>query len=118
MEDRNENLALFNSNCIYLFGFLGFHSEIEGYNVAVNDQDFVMRARSYRKFEFLDDQKINLLLGSKSRGDSKTIHIHDGMKPKYYYFNMVKGQFKNAYMAEYDENYGNFLIHILPNNSN
>lgn len=118
MEDRDENQSHFISNTLYLFGYLGYHSEIDGYKVAINDQEFVMRALTFRKFEFLDDQKISLTLGSKSRGDSKTIHIRDGMKPKYFYFNMVRGQFKNAYMSEYDESFAQFLINILPSETN
>ena len=90
-ENRAANMRLFNDNSIYLFGFLGYHTEIEGYEVAVNEEEFIMGALSFRKFTFTDKESLTLFLGSKSRGAYETIVISDGMKPKFYYFNMVKG---------------------------
>lgn len=117
MEDRKENVTLNQSNTIYLFGLLGFHKSISGYPVSVNDSEFIVHGLTYHSYDFLDDQKIHLLLGSKSRGAHKHLHIHDGMQPKFYYFNLVKGSFKNAWISEYDSDFGYFLSHILEKES-
>ena len=118
MEDRGENHKLFNDNKVYLFGLLGFHQSIDGYPVTVNDAEFTIHELSYREYEFLDDQRIHLMLGSKSRGAHEHLHVKDGMRPKFYYFNMVKGSFKNAWIAEYKENFGLFLTKILKKEGN
>lgn len=113
MEDRGENLNLYNDNKVYLFGLLGYHESIAGYPITVNDAEFIVHGLTYHEYEFLDDQRINILLGSKSRGAREHLHIKDGMRPKFYYFNMVKGSFKNAWIDEYQENFGLFLTKIL-----
>lgn len=117
MEDRDENYLLSHSNTIYLFGLLGYHQSISGYPISLNDSEFIVHGLTYHSYEFMDDQRIHLLLGSKSRGASEHIHIKDGMKPRFFYFNLVKGSFKNAWISEYKENYGMFLSCILKKES-
>ncbi|MEO9533273.1 MAG: hypothetical protein ABJG68_10065 [Crocinitomicaceae bacterium] len=112
-ENRAENMALFNENSIYLFGFLAYHTEIEGYEVTLNEEEMIIGELSFRKYEYEDKEDVNLLLGSKSRGAYESVKIEEGMKPKFYYFNMVKGSFKNAWIAEYDLFYGIYLSKIL-----
>jgi hypothetical protein len=113
MENRKENEELFKQNTIYLFGLLGHHSEIPGYDVAVNDDEFIMLELSYRQYEFEDDTKVILKLGSNMRGHETHIHIKDGMFPKFYFFNQVKGSFKNSWISQHDKYFGQYLIHIL-----
>lgn len=117
MEDRSENYNLAKSNTIHLFGLLGYHQSISGYPIKVNDSEFIIHGLTYHTYDFLDDQKIDLLLGSKSRGADKQLHVKDGMRPKFYYFNLVKGSFKNAWISEYKENYGFFLTNVLKKES-
>jgi hypothetical protein len=113
METRASNLKLINENAVYVFGLLGHHSAIPGYEITVNDKEFLMNELTYRKFDYQPKDKVLLRVGSKSRGAEKRITIEGGMKPKFFYFHMVKGSFKNAWIDEYSPNFGMFLTHIL-----
>ena len=42
-EDQTENLNLFENNLIYLFGFIGHHQDIEGYNLEINGKNTLGR---------------------------------------------------------------------------
>ncbi|MFT4601764.1 MAG: hypothetical protein ACI857_001947 [Arenicella sp.] len=113
MENRVENLSLMNSNTVYLFGLLGHHSSIPGYKVLVNEQDHMINELTYFKLDCMDKEKIYIRLGSKSRGAEKRLAIEEGMRPKFFYFHMVKGSFKNAWIDEYSPNFGMFLSQVL-----
>jgi hypothetical protein len=113
MENRAENLKLMNDNTVYLFGLIGHHSAIPGYEVTVGEDKMIMNELSYKKFTYENKNQVLLRVGSKSRGAEKRVTISDGMKPKFYYFHMIKGSFKNAWIDEYSPNYGMFLISIL-----
>lgn len=113
MEDRGENMAMHRSNDVYLFGFLGYHLEIEGYDVQIQDNDFIMRSLSYRHYTYPIKTDVTLQLGSKVRGANTSFKMEERMYPKFFYFNMVKGSFKNAYIDEYSLSFGTFLTKIL-----
>ncbi|MEX1001363.1 MAG: hypothetical protein WDZ35_04545 [Crocinitomicaceae bacterium] len=113
MEDRDENLKLLHDNSLYLFGFLGYHQEIEGYEVAVNDEEFIMKSLSYRVYEFEEDEKVRIQLGSSLRGTTQEIRVQRKSFPRFYNFHLLRGSFKNAWIGEYDKNFGLFLTHIL-----
>ena len=113
MEDREENLKLQKEKKVYLFGFLGYHEEIDGYDVQVNDEDLVMRSLSYRVYEFEDVDQIEIQLGSSLRGTKEYVRIEKNMDPKFFNFHMVTGSFKNAWIGEYDQSLGLFLTQIL-----
>jgi hypothetical protein len=113
MEDRKENDTLFRSNDIYLFGFLGHHEEIAGYEIELNKEDFILVALTFRKTTFLEGDRVSLQLGSKVRGTAVEFSVREGMYPKYYYFQMVRGSFKNSSIREYDRNFAMFLTQIL-----
>lgn len=113
MENRNENLLLHQANTIYLLGFLGHHQEIEGYSIKIQDEQFVMHALSYKEFTYPVKTDVEIQLGTKSRGKKVYFKMEERMFPKYYYFNMVKGSFKNAWIDEYGLSFGVFLTNIL-----
>lgn len=113
MEDRNENLLLHHSHSIYVFGFLGFHQDIPGYDVKVQETEFVMQSLTYKVSTFPVKTKVTVQLGTNSRGSKVECYIEERMFPKFYYFNMVKGSFKNAWIDEYSLSYGVFLSKIL-----
>ena len=113
MEDRGDNMALHRSNDVYLFGFLGYHQEIEGYEVEIQEEDFTMRALTYRHYSYPVKTDVTVQLGSKIRGAKTSFKMHERMYPKFLYFNMVKGSFKNAYIDEYSLSFGVFLTRIL-----
>ena len=113
MEDRAKNLKLHQSCDVYLFGFLGFHKQIEGYDVKIQDKEMLIRALTYRKFNFEPKTGISLQLGSKSRGTRTSFVTEEDMYPKFYYFTMVKGSYKNAWIDEYSLSFGLFLTKIL-----
>jgi hypothetical protein len=116
-ENRGENLNLFNEKSIYLIGFLGYHYAIEGYEVKLDEKEMVLYELSFMKFSYENKKLVKLLLGSKSRGANQTVKIKEDMKPHFFYFNMVKGSFKNAWIAEYDLFYGIYLSKILKKSS-
>ena len=113
MEDRSENLALHRSNTVYLFGFLGYHKEIEGYEVSIQDDSFIIHALTYKVFTYPIGTDVNVQLGSKMRGKQTGFIMEERMYPKFFYFNMLKGSFKNAWIDEYALSYGTFLTQIL-----
>jgi hypothetical protein len=115
MEDRATNDSLFRSTDVYLFGLLGHHQEIEGYEVSLGDDSFTMHALSCRKHSYQVGEEILLQLGTKVRGASVQIKIREYMYPKFYYFSMLRGSFKNATIQEYPLEYGLFLSKILSN---
>lgn len=113
MEDRGDLMALHQTNKVYLFGFLGHHREIQGYNVKIQDEEFIMKALTYREYEFPVKTKVAVQLGSKARGAKVHCIMEERMYPKFYYFNVVKGSFKNSWIDEYGLAYGHFLTQIL-----
>lgn len=113
MEDRGENLNLHKENKVYLFGLLGYHNEIDGYEVALQDKDFIMHALTYREFQYPPKSTVTVQLGSKTRGTTTSFLMEENMFPKFFYFSMVKGSFKNAWIDEYSLSFGIFLKHIL-----
>ena len=113
MENRNENLTLHQANKVYLFGFLGHHQEIEGYDIKIQEDRFVMHSLSYKEFSYPIKTDVEVQLGTKSRGKKVYFKMEERMFPKHYYFNMVKGSFKNAWIDEYGLSFGIFLTNIL-----
>ncbi|MBD3636661.1 MAG: hypothetical protein HUJ25_04910 [Crocinitomicaceae bacterium] len=113
MENRNENLELFKDNKVYLFGFLGYHQDIDGYDVEIQDESFIMRALTYREYSYPPKTDVTLALGSKIRGTEISFKMEERMFPKFFYFNMIKGSFKNAWIDEYSLSFGTFLTQIL-----
>lgn len=113
MEDRDSNEVLFHAPEVYLFGFLGYHEEIDGYEVSINKKDYTMHALTFRKESFSDNERIDLQLGSKARGTSVEFEVSEKKEPRYYYFSMVRGSFKNAMIKQYDRDFAMFLTQVL-----
>ncbi|MEZ4924259.1 MAG: hypothetical protein R2780_13890 [Crocinitomicaceae bacterium] len=113
MEDRDSNEVLFRSPEVYVFGFLGYHEEIDGYDIEVNKDQYVMHALTYRKRSFAAGDHVNIQLGSKTRGAEVQFKAKEDMVPKFYYFSMIRGAYKNAIIKEYDKHFGMYLTRIL-----
>lgn len=113
MEYRTENLMLFKQTKIYLIGLLGYHSSINGYNVTIDGESLLVKELSYHEFDFEAGDKVHLRLGSKSRGAEKYIYMEEREYPKFYYFALIKGSYKNAWIDEYSPSFGVFLTKIL-----
>ncbi|UKN02383.1 hypothetical protein K6119_02460 [Paracrocinitomix mangrovi] len=116
MENRDENLVLHKSRDVYLFGFLGYHQEIDGYDVSIQNDEFVMPSLSFKKYAFKSKTDVTVGLGSKMRGAKTSFRIEEKMYPKFIYFKMISGSFKNAWIDEYPLSFGLFLTHILRKN--
>jgi hypothetical protein len=113
MEHRGENLELHKDLKVYLFGFLGHHLLIDGYQVKIQDESITLHSLTYRVFAYPSKTDVIIQLGSKSRGAKTSFKMEEGMYPKFFYFNMVKGSFKNAWIDEYSLSFGLFLTEIL-----
>ena len=113
MERRNNNVEMFHSSSVYLFGFLGHHQRLKGYEVYFNDEKLLMHELSYKKFEFTPGEEIELRIGSKSRGETVKATIKANSFPLYYYFAKTTGGFQNAHIFEYEVAFAEFLLEIL-----
>lgn len=113
MEGRNQNLQLFKNPIIYLFGFLGYHQKIPGYELKINDAEFIMQELRYRTYNSKIGETTYLQQGSKIRGDSRSITFENNQYPKYFYFSRITSSYKNCFIGEYDLNFGEFLLKIL-----
>jgi len=113
MEHRAENLSLFKDTKVYLVGFLGYHSSIDGYDVTIDGETLLVGELSYYEYEYEAGDKVHLRLGSKSRGAEKYIYMEAKEYPKFYYFTLVKGSYKNAWIDEYSPSFGIYLTKIL-----
>lgn len=113
MENRSENLTLFKEPKVYLFGFLAYHSSIDGYDVVLNGEQLLLKELTYREYEFKSGEKIHLRLGTKSRGAEKHIIIDEDEYAKFYYFTLVKNSYKNSWIDEYSPSFGIYLSKIL-----
>ena len=113
MEDRDSNEVLYKNQEVYLFGFLGYHEEIDGYSVELNDQGFTMHALTFRARKFNKGERVRIHLGSKVRGSSVEFKVSEDMKSRFYYFSMMRGSFKNSSIKQYDRDFGMYLSQIL-----
>ena len=116
MEYRDENMTLFNSPDVYYFGLLGHHVDLDGYDVSFNGQDLLLRELTYHHFSAEDNEKVEVSIGGRSRGDITTFIAEAKTLPRYFYFKQATGSFKNAWVYEYDWNMGEFLVSILEKN--
>lgn len=113
MEDRDENLNLFKEPVVYLFGFLGYHLTIEGYELKVGEEEYILSELRYRVYPLKIGQTLYVQQGGNIRGDYRNIKYEKHEFPKYLFFNRVTGAIKNCWIDEYDLNFGEFLLRIL-----
>lgn len=112
MERRNENMHLFRSDKVYLFGFLGHHVQLSGYEIEYNELELLITELSYR-FYHLGTDKAVIRFG-KRKGHELHLKGHeDHRMPHYIYFKQTVGEKQNKWIDEYEWQFGEFLIQIL-----
>lgn len=113
MEHREQNQELFRVPKVYIFGFLGYHRSIEGYQIKVNEEEFILKELRFRSYPLRKGQPFYIQQGSNIRGDYRNVSYEEKMQPKYFFFNKVTGALKNCWIDEYEQNFGEFLLRIL-----
>lgn len=113
MERRDENKRLFDGKRIYLFGFLGYHQNIEGYKIEVNGKKMLLQELRYKYFELNTGETFNISLGTGIKRDEISLKIESKMSPRYYKFNLYKGMLSKGQISEHEWSFGEFLARIL-----
>jgi len=113
MEDRDSNLHLFNSGDVYLFGFLGHHVELDGYEVVSGEEEILVEELTCYHFDMEHDQKVDIRIGSKNRGEIHNVRANANTLPEYLYFQHTTGGGQNAFISTYPWNFAEFLIRAL-----
>lgn len=112
-ENRKENFDFFRSGDVVVFGFLGHHKSIEGYEIEFGTDRFVLHELEFNRKTLQDGQKISIRLGKGMKVYEK-IHVKNpNSLPTYLMFEEFKGAFKTGVISTYPLNFGEFLIRIL-----
>ncbi len=116
-ENQKENLNLFESNLIYLFGFSGHHKDIEGYNLEINGKKILLEELTVKTIRpnVNDVLQIKLMNGVKT--DIIQLKIEPKMLPKYLKFEIFRGAFTRGLISEHEWSYGEFLARIFKKQS-
>ncbi len=112
-ERRAANKELFYDNVVRLYGFLGHHQSIEGYDVSINDKKMLLTELRYKEIKLTigDHLKIKILGGL--RGEIVEFDVTPNLVKKYYYFELFKGMMSKGKISEYSWGFGELLAHIL-----
>ena len=112
-EKRQDNFDLFDKNDIYLFGFLGHHKDIEGYNVSVHEEKMVIQELSYKKMPVSVDDTVNIDLRKGMKSNTLTFVQKPRPEWEYLSFHLYKGAFNVGEIRAYNMEIGEFLKRIL-----
>jgi hypothetical protein len=113
MENRDSNKHMFYSGDVYMFGFLGHHIMIDGYEVYRGEEEMLIQELSYHQFDMAHDDKVIIRIGNRSRGETFQVHADHNTLPEYLYFQQSIGAFQNAWIAQHEWNFAEFLIRVL-----
>ncbi len=112
-ENKKENAELFQEKKIYLFGFLGYHQRVDGYEIKLNEQKLVLNELSYKEVVLSSDKQIHIQLSHGLKKNWVNVPIENNMTPRYYKFDYYEGVMNRGQISEYEWSFGEFLIRIL-----
>ena len=113
MENRKEHMTFFKRKKVLMFGFIGYHRLISGYDLQVDKEDFVLEELRYRTYDLKKDDALYLQQGGSVRGAYRDVRFKEIALPRYFYFNKITGAFKNCWIDEYTQGFGEYLLQIL-----
>jgi len=112
-ENRKKNADLFHAKKLYLFGFLGYHQRVDGYEIKLNEQKLVINELTYKEVDLNSNSPIRLQLIQGLKKDLVEVSIDNTMNPRYYKFDYYEGMASRGRISEYDWSFGEFLLRIL-----
>lgn len=112
-ENRDANKALFERPVVYLFGFLGYHQDIQGYNIAVNREKMILEELRYKIIEPGVGNVVHVKLGKGFKANEVKTTVEAATLPRYYTFSMYRGFFSAGVISEHEWSFGEMLIQIL-----
>ncbi len=112
-ENQTENLNLFENNLIYLFGFIGHHQDIEGYNLEINGKKILLEELTVKTIRPNVNEILQIKLMNGLKTDEIQVKIETKMLPKYFKFEIFKGAFSRGLISEHEWSYGEFLARIF-----
>lgn len=112
-ENQTENLNLFENNLIYLFGFIGHHQDLEGYNVEINGKKILLEELTVKTIRPKVNDLLHIKLINGLKTDEIQVKIEPKMLPKYLKFEIFKGAFSRGLISEHEWSYGEFLARIF-----
>ncbi len=113
MERRDLNYSLFDKNKVYLFGFLGYHQNIEGYTIEINGEQLLLSELRYKEISLPAGVPVEIKLDKGVKADVINLTGTKDMKPVYYEFDIFKGMFTRSKITTYDINLAEFLKPLL-----
>jgi len=113
MENRDSNTHLFYSGNVYMFGFLGHHVLLDGYEVYRGEEEMLIEELSYHQFDVEHDDKMEIRIGNRNRGEIFRAHADHNSLPDYLYFQQTTGTFQNSWIANHNWYFAEFLIRVL-----
>jgi hypothetical protein len=113
IENHKENINLFENNLIYLFGFIGHHQDIEGYNLEINGKKILLEELTVKTIRPNANDVLQIKLMNGFKTDEIQVKIEPKMLPKYFKFEIFRGAFSRGLISEYGWSYGEFLARIF-----
>lgn len=112
-ENRDANKVLFERPAVYLFGFLSYHQDIQGYKIVVNNQKMILEELRYKLIEPGIGKVVKVKLGRGFKSDEVKATVEAATLPRYYKFDLYKGFFSAGVISEHEWSFAEMLIRIL-----